>query len=47
MNIAVRKMKFFLHPDKIPQSMNSQQASLCQLLWELTSEAWESYNGKA
>jgi len=43
--IAVRKMKFFLHPDKTPKTFNEQQSLLCKTLWDVTAEAWEAHGG--
>jgi hypothetical protein len=44
---AVRKMKFFLHPDKLPKDFNRQQLLLCKTLWDTTAEAWETHRGNA
>jgi len=40
---AVRKMRFFLHPDRLPKDLNEQQKLLCRTLWDSISEAWELY----
>lgn len=39
---AVRKMKFFLHPDKLPHDLTEQQALLCRTLWDVITEAWDA-----
>jgi len=46
---AVRKMRFFLHPDRLPKDLNEPQALLCRTLWDVISEAWDLYdsNNKA
>jgi hypothetical protein len=41
---AVRKMRFFFHPDRLPRDLNDQQALLCRTLWDTISEAWDSYS---
>lgn len=43
---AVRKMKFFLHPDKLPKDFNEQQLLLCKTLWDITAEAWDAHGDK-
>jgi len=40
---AVRKMRFFLHPDRLPKDFNDQQQLLCRTLWDVMTEAWESH----
>lgn len=37
---AVRKMKFFLHPDKLPKDLSEQQTFLCKMLWDIVADAW-------
>jgi hypothetical protein len=39
---AVRKMRFFLHPDRLPKDFNEQQAVLCRTLWDTISDSWDS-----
>ena len=41
---AVRKIRVFLHPDKLPKDMNDEQLFVCKLLWDVTNDAWEHYN---
>lgn len=41
---AVRKMRFFLHPDRLPRDFSEKQTLLCQNLWNIISEAWDSYS---
>lgn len=36
---AVRKLKFLLHPDKIPKDFNSDQSFLCKMLWDIINDA--------
>ena len=43
---AVRKLKFFLHPDKLPKDLDEQQSFLCKMLWDVTSDAWEVHRTK-
>mmetsp|Transcript_14828 Transcript_14828/g.36273 ORF Transcript_14828/g.36273 Transcript_14828/m.36273 type:complete len:1323 (-) Transcript_14828:1454-5422(-) len=40
---SVRKIRFFLHPDKIPRDLNDEQAFMVKMLWDVTSDAWEEY----
>ena len=41
---AVRKMRLFLHPDRLPKDLNESQSLLCRTLWDQISEAWECYD---
>jgi len=43
---AVRKMRLFLHPDKLPKDLTELQALLCQSLWNTLSEAWDVYENE-
>lgn len=43
---AVRKMRFFLHPDRLPKDFNEQQTLLCRTLWDVISESWDSLESK-
>mmetsp|Transcript_27897 Transcript_27897/g.41172 ORF Transcript_27897/g.41172 Transcript_27897/m.41172 type:complete len:505 (+) Transcript_27897:44-1558(+) len=40
---AVRKLRFFLHPDKLPHDLNEEQQFVCKLLWDVTNDAWDEY----
>lgn len=40
---AVRKLRFFLHPDKLPKDLNEEQTFLAKMLWDISSDAWEEY----
>lgn len=40
---AVKKLRFFLHPDKLPRDLNEEQLFVCKMLWDVTSDAWEEY----
>jgi hypothetical protein len=42
---AVRKIRFFLHPDKLPHDFNEHQSVLCKVLWDTISEAWSTCGG--
>merc|ERR1712157_25393 len=39
---TVRKIRVFLHPDRLPKDMNAEQNFLCKMLWDITSDAWEA-----
>lgn len=43
---AVRKLRFFLHPDKLPRDLTSEQSYMCKMLWDITSDAWEEHQKK-
>lgn len=40
---AVRKIRFFLHPDKLPKDLDEHQQFMCKMLWDVTSDAWEEH----
>ena len=40
---AVRKVRLFLHPDKLPGDLSDLQHALCRYLWDVVSEAWDAY----
>jgi hypothetical protein len=40
---AVRKVRFFLHPDKLPHDLKEDQSFLCKLLWDIINDAFEEY----
>ena len=40
---AVKKVRFFLHPDKLPRDLTEEQQFMCKLLWDVTNDAWEDY----
>ena len=40
---AVRKIRFFLHPDRLPKDLNPDQQFMCKMLWDVTSDAWEDH----
>jgi hypothetical protein len=40
---SVRKLRFFLHPDKLPRDLNDEQSFMCKMLWDVTSDAWEEF----
>jgi hypothetical protein len=42
---AVRKAKFFLHPDKLPTDFSEQQMILFKTLWEVINDSWEALEG--
>ncbi|CAB9519267.1 expressed unknown protein [Seminavis robusta] len=43
---AVKKLRFFLHPDKLPRDLSEDQSFVCKMLWDITSDAWEEYEKK-
>ncbi len=40
---SVRKVRFFLHPDKLPHDLTEEQSFLCKLLWDVINDAFEEY----
>jgi hypothetical protein len=40
---SVRKIRFFLHPDKRPHDLNEEQKFVTKMLWDITSDAWEEF----
>jgi len=40
---AVRKIRFFLHPDKLPRDLGPEQSFAVKMLWDVTSDAWEEF----
>jgi hypothetical protein len=34
---ATRKLRFFLHPDKLPADLSDEARHVCEVLWEVTS----------
>jgi hypothetical protein len=40
---AVRKVRVFLHPDKLPRDLSSDQAFAARMLWDITSDSWEEF----
>ncbi|CAB9517623.1 expressed unknown protein [Seminavis robusta] len=40
---AVRKTKFFLHPDKLPKDLTKEQTFLCKMLWDIVADSWEAF----
>lgn len=43
---AVRKLRFFLHPDKLPRDLNDEQKFMCKMLWDVSNDAWEEFTKK-
>jgi len=39
----VRRVRFFLHPDKLPHDLSEEQGFLCKLLWDVINDAFEEY----
>lgn len=40
---AVRKVRVFLHPDKLPRDLTSDQHFAARMLWDITSDSWEEF----
>ena len=39
----VRRVRFFLHPDKLPHDLSEEQGFLCKLLWDVINDTFEEY----
>ena len=39
----VRKLRFFLHPDKLPRDFTDHQTYVCKILWDISNDAWEEH----
>ena len=37
----VKKLRFFLHPDKLPKDLSSDQSFMVRMLWDIISDAVE------
>lgn len=42
----VKKLRFFLHPDKLPKDLTTDQSFMCRMLWDIISDALEQHNQK-
>jgi len=40
---AVRKVRVFLHPDKLPRDLSAEQSFMARMLWDITSDSWEEF----
>ncbi|KAL7498260.1 hypothetical protein ACHAWT_009215 [Skeletonema menzelii] len=40
---AVRKVRVFLHPDKLPRDLSAEQSFIARMLWDITSDSWEEF----
>ena len=40
---SVRKVRVFLHPDKLPRDLSSEQSFMARMLWDITSDSWEEF----
>jgi len=40
---AVRKVRVFLHPDKLPRDLSADQQFMARMLWDITSDSWEEF----
>ena len=36
---VMRKLRFFLHPDKLPRDLSKEQSFMCKMLWDVISDA--------
>lgn len=43
---AMRKLRFFLHPDKLPRDLSPEQAFVCKMLWDIVNDAEDEFKKK-
>ena len=43
---AMKKLKFFLHPDKLPKDFSEEQKFVCDLLWHVTQDALKEHESR-
>ena len=40
---AVKKLRFVLHPDKLPRDLTEEQTYMCRMIWDIVSDAFEDH----
>jgi hypothetical protein len=40
---AVKKLRFFLHTDKLPKDLDKDQSFLCKMLWDISNDAFNEF----
>jgi hypothetical protein len=40
---VVRKLRLWLHPDKLPREFSEEHQFMCKMLWDITSDAFEDH----
>jgi hypothetical protein len=40
---AVKKLRFVLHPDKLPREFTEEQIFMCRMIWDIVSDAFEDH----
>jgi hypothetical protein len=43
---AMRKLQFFLHPNKLPRDLSEKQSFMCKILWDIISNTKAEHNKK-
>lgn len=43
---VMRKLRFFLHPDKLPKDLSTEQTFMCKMLWDVVSDAEAEHKKK-
>jgi len=43
---VVKKLRFLLHPDKLPRDFSEEQQFMCRMLWDITHDAFEDHKKK-
>ena len=40
---AHRKLRVFLHPDRLPKDFDVKQKFVCKMLWDVSNDAYEEF----
>ncbi len=40
---AHRRLRVFLHPDRLPREFDAKQTFVCKMLWDVSNDAWEEF----
>jgi len=40
---GVRKLRVFLHPDRLPKDFDKKQTFVCKMLWDVSNDGWEDF----
>ena len=43
---SIKKLRFFLHPDKLPRDLNPEQEFVCKMVWDIINDADAEYQAR-